>query len=332
MRLEKAAMLLELARKLASSPEGLTLDEMADALAVHRRTAQRVRDALQDLFPAMEEVPDGKAKRWRITNGLDGLYQSPTPEELSALAIAADAFRRQGATVRAEALDSLGVKVRSAMRAKALSRLVPDVDALVRAERIAVQAGPRPMEDEALLAEIRLAILSLRLVQFAYDGGSKPGAVRRVTPYGLMFGRRTYLVGAEEGSTEPRNWRLDRMSGLVVSNETAAAPAGFDLHRYANASFGVFRDKVDDVVLRVSPDARPEAIHWQFHPDQKIEPLPDGGFRVRFRASGMLELAWHLFTWGTQVTVESPDRLRQILREEASKMALHALGGGGKVS
>ncbi len=332
MRLEKAAMLLDLARRLASSPEGMTLDEMAQALEVHRRTAQRFRDALQDLFPAMEEIPDGKTKRWRITNGLDGLYQSPTPEELSALAIAADAFRRQGAAVRAEALDSLGVKVRSAMRAKALSRLVPDVDALVRAERIAVQAGPRPIENEALLAEIRLAILSLRLVQFAYEGGSKPGTVRRVVPYGLMFGRTTYLVGAEEGATEPRNWRVDRMTGFVVSNEAAAAPADFDLHRYANASFGVFRDKVEDVVLRVSPAAQREAIHWQFHPDQRVEALEDGGFRVRFRASGMLELAWHLFTWRTLVTVEAPERLRQIMREEAASLAMHALGGVGKVS
>ena len=332
MRLEKPTTLLILARKLSSSPEGLTLDEMAEELGVHRRTAQRFRDALQDLFPGMEEFADGKSKRWRITSGLDGLYQSPTPEELSALAIAADAFRRQGAPVRAEALESLGVKVRSAMRAKALTKVAPDVDALVRAERIAVQAGPRPMEDEALLAGIRLAILSMCFVQFTYAGGSKPGEVRRVAPYGLMFGRSTYLVGPEEGSTEPRNWRLDRISGFVVSNEAAAAPADFDLHRWANASFGVFRDKVEDVVLRVSPSAQPEAIRWRFHPDQTIEPLPDGGFRVRFRASGMLELAWHLFTWGTQVTVESPDRLRQILREEASKMALHALGGGGKVS
>jgi predicted DNA-binding transcriptional regulator YafY len=332
MRLEKAAMLLELARKLASSPEGLTLDEMALMLGVHRRTAQRFRDALQDLFPAMEETPDGKTKRWRITNGLDGLYHNPTPEELSALTIAADAFRRQGATVRAEALDSLAVKIKSAMRGKALSRLVPDVDALVRAERIAVQAGPRPIEDEALLAEIRLAILSMRFVQFAYSGGSKPGTVRRVVPYGLMFGRTTYLVGAEEGSTEPRNWRIDRMSGFVVCNEAAATPVDFDLHRYANASFGVFRDKIEDVVLRVSPAAQREAIHWQFHPDQRIEPLEDGGFRVRFRASGMLELAWHLFTWRTLVTVEAPERLRQIMREEAAALAIHALGGGGRVS
>lgn len=104
MRLEKAMLPLRLARQLASTSEGLTLSEIASALGVHRRTAQRFRDALMGLFPQMEEVVDGNIKRFRITNGLDGLYQSPTAQELATLAIAADSFRRQGATSRANEL------------------------------------------------------------------------------------------------------------------------------------------------------------------------------------------------------------------------------------
>jgi predicted DNA-binding transcriptional regulator YafY len=37
---------------------------------------------------------------------------------------------------------------------------------------------------------------------------------------------------------------------------------------------------------------------------------------VRFRASGMLELAWHLFTWGDKVQVLAPDALRATLLEQ----------------
>src|SRR5580704_8388408 len=66
MRHEKAALLLDLARRLAASAEGLTLDEMAQASGVGRRTAERMRDAIWDLFPQMEELPDGAAKRFRI--------------------------------------------------------------------------------------------------------------------------------------------------------------------------------------------------------------------------------------------------------------------------
>ncbi len=36
---------------------------------------------------------------------------------------------------------------------------------------------------------------------------------------------------------------------------------------------------------------------------------------VRFRASGMRELAWHLFTWGEQATILGPDRLKAAMAE-----------------
>ena len=58
MRHEKAGRLLELARLLASTAEGLTLDEMAERLGVGRRTAERMRDAVRDVFPQLEEVDD----------------------------------------------------------------------------------------------------------------------------------------------------------------------------------------------------------------------------------------------------------------------------------
>ena len=45
MRHEKAQSLLHLARVLAGSAEGLTLDEMAEVAGTGRRTVERMRDA-----------------------------------------------------------------------------------------------------------------------------------------------------------------------------------------------------------------------------------------------------------------------------------------------
>src|SRR3569623_2108273 len=100
MRHEKAGRLLELARLLASTAEGLTLDEIADRLESGRRTAERMRDAVVELFPHLEIIDDPPTRRFRIPAGLDGLFQAPTAEELSALALAADAFESQGARAR----------------------------------------------------------------------------------------------------------------------------------------------------------------------------------------------------------------------------------------
>ncbi len=316
MRHEKAGRLLELARLLASTSEGLTLDEMAERLGVGRRTVERMRDAVRDVFPQLEEVDDPPTRRFRIPAGLDGLFQAPTAEELAALKASADAFAQQGSQVRAAALRSLEQKVLSATRAAARRRLAPDLEALLQAETIAVQAGPRPFEDETVLAKVREALLSLQRLSFRYEGGSTPGRIREVTPFGVLFGRSNYLVAEEDPATGPRNWRLDRIQDIAVTDHAGAKPEDFSLQAYADESFGIYQDDVYDVVLRVTPGGAEDALRWRFHANQTVEPQPDGGVIVRFRASGMRELAWHLFTWGDKLRIVAPPELQQMMLGE----------------
>jgi predicted DNA-binding transcriptional regulator YafY len=339
VRHEKAGLLLDLARRLAASAEGLTLDEMADAIGVGRRTVERMRDALWSLFPNLEEVEDPPTKRFRITGGLDGLFQNPTPEELAQLGTAPAARRAAGAPARAAALNALEAKIRSAMRGAALRRVGPDVEALMRAETIAVTAGPRPFEDEAVIGTIREAIKAMRALEFRYDGGSRPGERRRVTPFGIMFGHNNYLVAAELGSEAPRTFRLDRMGDLEVLEAISAAPEDFDLQDFAHRSFGIYQGGgPEDVTLLIAPDRAEDALRWRFHPSQTVELQADGSVIVRFTAAGMLELAWHLFTWGPSVRVLSPESLRGLMVEELEKaLSVHSpppscgeeAGGGG---
>jgi predicted DNA-binding transcriptional regulator YafY len=331
MRHEKAGSLLDLARRLAASAEGLTLDEMARAQGVGRRTAERMRDALWTLFPQMEEIADGAGKRFRIPHGLDGFFQNPTTEEMLELSKAAAALRAAGAEPRALALERLERKVRAALRGAALRRIAPDVEALARAETIAVQAGPRPFEDETLIAAIRHALMAMKALKFAYAGGSRPGATRVVTPYGLMFGRANYLVAAELGGDEPRNWRLDRIGQVEILETPATAPDAFNLDDYANRSFGIYQDDRETVVLRVLPHGAEDALGWRFHPTQTVEAQADGSVIVRFQASGMKELAWHLFTWGDKVEILAPASLRDIMIVELERaMSAHRRAVNGR--
>jgi predicted DNA-binding transcriptional regulator YafY len=255
MRHEKAQTLLVLARMLAGSAEGLTLDEMAAGLGVGRRTVERMRDAVREVFPQLEEIEDPPTRRFRIPSGLDGLFQAPTADELVALRTAAEALQNSGASTRAATLSSLEAKIMSAMRSGARRRLAPDVEALLQAETIAIQAGPRPFEDDQVLDKVRQAIKALCGLQFRYDGGSTPGRLRQVAPYGLLFGRSNYLVAAEldaeDRPREARNWRLDRMADITVLETPAAPPPGFSLQDYADQSFGIYQDDVEDVVLKV---------------------------------------------------------------------------------
>jgi predicted DNA-binding transcriptional regulator YafY len=42
---------------------------------------------------------------------------------------------------------------------------------------------------------------------------------------------------------------------------------------------------------------------------------PDGSLTLRFHASGLLEMAWHLYQWGDTVEVLAPQRLRDLVAE-----------------
>ena len=317
MRHEKGARLLEIARMMAASAEGVTLEDIGERVGVARRTAERMRDAVRDLFPAMEEIEEGVSKRFRIPGGLDGLFQVPTAEEMTALSAAAEMMDRQGAGVRAAALRSLEQKVLSATRASARRRLAPDLEALLQAEAVAVQAGPRPFEDDRVLAGVREALKSLSTLRFRYEGGSTPGRTREVTPYGILFGRSNYLVAAELGTgAGPRNWRLDRIQEVELTGRPGAKPEAFSLQAYADESFGIYQDDTHDVVLRILPHGADDARRWRFHARQKLEEQDDGSVIVRFRSSGMRELAWHLFTWQDKAEVLAPQALKDMLREE----------------
>lgn len=316
MRHDKAALVIEMARRMAASAEGVTLDEISREAGVGRRSAERLRDAVLALFPQTEEVSDPPNKRWRIRGGLSAFEQAPTTEELVELSKAAQGLRATGEPGRAAALEGLERKLKSAMRSTTLNRLAPDLEALVRAETIAVQAGPRPSADEAVLTEIRQAILAGQPLGFIY---SRPGAEARrrsAAPCGVMFGRANYLVAADRESGRIQTFRLDRMSAVKAEAGVASPPADFDLQVFASQSFGIYQDEIEDVVLKVTPGGAAEARAWRWHPTQTVEEQDDGGVVVRFRASGMRELAWHLFSWGDQVAIVAPARLRAVMEGE----------------
>lgn len=309
-------MVIDLARRMAASAEGLSLDEIARDMRVGRRTAERMRDAVLMLFPQVDEVSDPPSKRWRIRGGLSAFEQAPTATEMLELSKAATALRAAGEPARATALEGLERKLKAAMRSTTLNRMAPDLEALVRAETIAVQAGPRPSADEAMLTAIRAAVLAQQPLGFTY---SRPGAEprrRSVAPCGVMFGRANYLVAADRETGRIQTFRLDRMSHVAPQEGIAVPPADFDLGVFASQSFGIYQDEIEDVVLRIAPEGAAEARGWRWHPTQSFEDQSDGGVIVRFRASGMRELAWHLFTWGEQVQILAPQRLKAVMAGE----------------
>ncbi len=315
MRYAPAERLLRLARHLAGTRTGLTLDDMASELEVGRRTAERLRDSLLAMFPQMDFWDDEeRVRRWRLpATALFGLV-APRAEAVAAMEGVARELAARGEGERAALLREAAATLRALMRPDALRRAEPDIAALLEAEGIAMRPGPRPVIAPGVLATLRRAILGMRLVVARYAAaGAEAAATRILCPYGILYGGRGWLVAHVEGLPEMRLWRLDRIVSVDLLERNFPRREDFSLADYAARSFGVFQEAPEDVVLRFAPEAAEDAAGWLFHPTQTQTPEDDGSLTVRFRAGGMRELCWHLFTWGEMVNVLAPDGLREMM-------------------
>ncbi len=318
-----AQRLLRMALLLAASRVGLSIEELARELDISRKTAERMRSAVAEEFPALE-YRDGedRIRRWRLPAGLPDALTAPRPEVVAALqSTARDCDARAEADRAAllrEAADSLLVR----LSPKALLHAEPDIEALMEAEGLALRPGPRPAIRSDVLPSLRHAIVASRMVDLLYQPASGDAYHVTVHPYGVLCGGRGWLVAQTGVGAEMRLWRLDR---IREANELEQhfPPRDFDLRAYAAESFGSFHEPPIDVVLRIIPEAAEAAATWVFHPSQRTEREADGSLLVRFHAGGADEMCWHFFTWGDALAVVSPTDLRERLADMARRAARH---------
>ena len=314
-RMDGFGRLLALVNELANSAEGLSLDEIADELGQGRRTAERMRDIIS-LYFDLEEVVDGRKKRFRIRDGLRPHLTKPDATEIAALQTEVQSASAAG-SVRAVPLDSLRRKIWANFDQRSKLRIDPDLELLASLQRTLVSPGPYAPAGRETLAAIMQAILSARCLEFNYRAEQREKAEwRRVIVCGLLHGPISYLVGQQPGrNSAALLYRLDRMEDIKVSGVAGEVPAEFELDSWVAQSFGIWRDAQEDIILRALPHCADRARQWRFHPHQQLQDEVDGSTLIKFRASGLQELADHIFTWGGGLEIVAPAALRSVLQQ-----------------
>jgi len=321
MHYQKLEQILRLALAFQGTREGLSLADIQTEFGVARRTAERMRDAVARVFPQFERCDTyDRVRRWRLPPGTLGSLVAVSAEELAELDTAAADLARRGLRERADLIASAAQKLRALTRPDHLRRIEPDLELLMEAEGSALRPGPRPILPQGLLSQLRRAILGSLPVTMRYRS-RRSGVPYSATvhPYGLLYGSRPLLVAAPQAWSEPKLYRLDRIGALEVGNTPFVRRADFDLAAFAARAFGTWQEEPVDVVLRFDAETAAEAAQWCFHPSQSTERDDEGRLVVRFRAGGLSEMAWHIFTWGASVEVLDPpvlkERLIDLLRE-----------------
>lgn len=331
MRYERLTDLLRLAILLQGRRSGMTTGDICDEFAVSRRTAERMRDAVEAAFGALEEVERGDGRRhWRLESRALGPLLRFSPQEAADAAWAGDSMRHSSMHHRAVTLGKLADKLAALTRIRTGSGDGdPEIEAMAQAEGLAMRPGPREKLDEEVLYVLRDAIATQHRVAIDYlSRSTRKFSRQEVAPLGLLYGNRAFLV-ARSGwaQQQPRLWRLNNIGDANYTGERFEPDPEFDLRAWAARSFGTFQEKPVDVVLRFPPGpAIDDAVGFLFHPSQSIERGKDGTLWVRFRAGGIQEMCWHLATWGDAVVVEQPPRLRRRLAAMGKALAAHHRG------
>ena len=321
MASSKAEQFLDLTTMVSGRRTGVTLEDVIERFEVSHRTAQRLMRSLEDRFPEVEIFNDDEnRKRWRMPGGTVRDLVNITADELAAIDLGIVHLKHDGSVVEAKALESLREKVISMIPRQRISRLETDHDAILEAQGFVARSGPRPRIDEEAAGIIAEAIKACRVLEVEYRSATdKAGKKRPLSPYGLLSGLRRYLVAHDPSDRRKNAIKTFRMDGILsvrMTDDFFERPEDFNLQAFANRAFGLYQrdEEYGEVIWRFKPEAALQAQGFLFHPDQTEETTEDGSLIIRFKASGHLEMAWHLYSWGDKVEVVEPKALRDLVK------------------
>lgn len=308
---EKLVVLFNLAIKMQESAEGMSIYDIQDFVGCSRRTAERMRSALERAFPQMEEITDNHVKHWYIPQRTLNSMINFSAEELAVFKTAVDALRKRGMTDNANLLDGISYKLHALLKSEHKARIEPDAEALMNAEGLALRPGPKVVVDEDVISKIREAILSLHQIKIAYLNRSGKVSRNTLMPYGILYGDRNHYLLARHSDGyakgDLRYFILNNIQNIEILSDTYNISADFNLEKFAERSFGVFQEDPFEVEWLFDEYAAPDAKRFTFHPTQEVIENPDGTLTVKFKAGGRREMDWHLYTWGNHVKVIKPD-------------------------
>lgn len=315
-RLNKTEQIIELAMMFQNSYCGLCIEDIEHHFDCSRRSAERMKALLFDLFPEkVEEVPTfEKKKRWRFIKGTMNALISFTADDFANLeylkGLSNDDNKRKE-------LDELIAKIKALTPQKNLQSLDTDVSAIMESEGFAVRQYSGVNIEPKILEELRTSMLAFKKIQFNYP---IKGEIKTITlnPYGLVIADKYYLVGYNEYVGDLRQYRVDKISNLTILDEYFEKDEKFSLTEYCKNSFSIYQEAPITITLEFDKSVAEAVLNYHFHPTQKMKQLENGNVQVKFTCGGKYAICHELFKWGGKVQIKKPVELKDYYKQYLS--------------
>ncbi|MBM4390696.1 MAG: WYL domain-containing transcriptional regulator [Deltaproteobacteria bacterium] len=172
--------------------------------------------------------------------------------------------------------------------------------------------------DGELLDEVVSALLYSNPADAEYRALRGLPKLYRLEPYTLATYRQgLYVFARDVAEDRVKSFAVERFVRFSrLRRERFEYPADWDPRAYIADAFGITGGPVDDVVARFSAEAAPLIRERSWHPSARVEPLEDGGVRLRLRVAVAPELREWLLGFGAAVVVETPASLAGWVRDQ----------------
>lgn len=315
-RLNKTEQIIELAMMFQNSYCGLCIEDIEHHFDCSRRSAERMKALLFDLFPEkVEEVPTfEKKKRWRFIKGTMNALISFTADDFANLEYLKGLSNDEN---KRKELDELIAKIKALTPQKNLQSLDTDVSAIMESEGFAVRQYSGINIEPKILEELRTSMLAFKKIQFNYPIKEEIKTIT-LNPYGLVIADKYYLVGYNEYVGDLRQYRVDKISELAILDEYFEKDEKFSLTEYCKNSFSIYQEDPITITLEFDKSVAEAVLNYHFHPTQKMKQLENGNVQVKFTCGGKYAICHELFKWGGKVQIKKPVELKDYYKQYLS--------------
>jgi len=188
-----------------------------------------------------------------------------------------------------------------------------------------MQALPRDERHLLVLAKLAEAWTSQRRAKITYRSLPAAKATERVIePYFIepaAPGHSSYVIAYCHRARELRIFKVERIEGIDLTDETYTIPPDFDANRYFSAAWGIVVEGEEQTVrLRFSPEIARLMEETVWHPSQVLEKQADGSVIMTLKVFHTYELVTWILGWGEKVEVLEPAELRGEVLQAAKEM------------
>lgn len=175
------------------------------------------------------------------------------------------------------------------------------------------------------LAKLAEAWTSLRRAKITYRSLPAAKATERVIePYFIepaAAGHSSYVIAYCHRAGELRIFKVERIEGIELADESYTIPTDFDANKYLSAAWGIVVEGEEQTVrLKFSTEIARLMEETTWHPSQVLEKQVDGSVIMILRVFYTYELVTWILGWGEKVEVLEPVELRQEVLETAKAM------------